>query len=90
MLVLEAYDAKSLLEKFEACENPNPCNKSTIKNDHTYDTRTNKTCQMIQECNANISEKSVSQVSNQQPSILSKKIINKTKVIYYFNILIFF
>ncbi|KYN34232.1 Peroxisome proliferator-activated receptor gamma coactivator-related protein 1 [Trachymyrmex septentrionalis] len=81
--ILEAHDTKSLLEKFEACENPNPCNKSIVKNDHTYDTRPNKTCQVSQECRANISEKSISQVFNQQPSILSKKTIklNKTKML---------
>ncbi|XP_011066699.1 PREDICTED: peptidyl-prolyl cis-trans isomerase 1-like [Acromyrmex echinatior] len=78
--ILEAHDVKSLFEKFEACENSNPCNKLTVKNDHTYDTRPNKTCQVIQECRANISEKSVSQASNQQSSISSKQIINKTKL----------
>ncbi|KYN08348.1 Peroxisome proliferator-activated receptor gamma coactivator-related protein 1 [Cyphomyrmex costatus] len=78
--ILEAHDAKSLLEKFEACENPNPCDKLIVKKDLTYDTRPNKTCQVTQECRVDISEKSVSQVSNQQTSILSKKIINKTKL----------
>jgi len=86
--VLEAADVKSLLEKFEGfSENPNPCNKSIIKNSHTYDTRSNKTCQVTQEWQVNISEKSVLQASNQQKnvqtSILSKN-NNKIKVIILF------
>ncbi|XP_011691898.1 PREDICTED: homeobox protein 2 [Wasmannia auropunctata] len=81
--VLEAVDVNSLLEKFEASENSNLCNKSTVKNNHIYDTRSNKTCRVTQECRTDVTEKSVSQASNQptvvQTSILSKNVINKIK-----------
>ncbi|TGZ55684.1 hypothetical protein DBV15_01393 [Temnothorax longispinosus] len=80
--VLEAVDATSLLEKFEASQNSNPRNKLVIKNNRTYDTRSNKPCQVTQECRISVSEKSVSQASTLQKSArnsLSQDVLDKIK-----------
>lgn len=85
-----------LLERFEASENPNPHDKSTVKDNRTCDTRSNITCQEAQKCQTSASNKSILQTSNQQKdrTLLSKNINkiliqDKIKVIISINILIF-
>lgn len=85
---------KSLFEQFEASENPNPRNKSIVKNNHTYDTRSNKPCQVTQECRTSILEKSVKNLQASQRkdlcTPLSKStLIDRIKVIMSIDILIF-
>lgn len=97
LLVLEAVDVNSLLEKFEASENPNLGNKSTeiIKNNRP---RSNKTCHVTQECEPEISLSSCFKTRNGQKStvkkdpqisLLTKNIMDKLEVIISINSLIF-
>ncbi|KAL0133770.1 hypothetical protein PUN28_001026 [Cardiocondyla obscurior] len=78
--VIEAGDVNSLLEQFEASENPKPCGKSTVKNNGTYQTKV-KSCRITQKCRTGVLKKSVSQTSTHQkpPASLSKDVINKIK-----------
>lgn len=75
---------QSLLEQVEASANLNPCNKSTVKDNRICDTRSNKTCQVAQKCQASASNKSILQASNQQKDVrtsLPKDLIYTIKVL---------
>lgn len=85
---MEAVDIKSLLEQFEASENPNPCNKLATKNNFLSGTRSDAIQHMTQKCQSQVLEKSPSQVYNKHknmPNSVSKKVINRIKVITLLN-----
>ncbi|XP_070160327.1 uncharacterized protein [Polyergus mexicanus] len=80
--VLEAVDIKSLLEQFEASENPNPCNKSATKNNILSGTRSNTMQQLTQKYQSQVLEKPSSQVYNKHkntPDSMSKEVIDRIK-----------
>ncbi|XP_029156864.1 NK-tumor recognition protein-like [Nylanderia fulva] len=82
--VLQARNIKSLLEKFEASENPRkkPRNKSTIKNDFLPAMKPNTMQQMTQKYQNQVLEKLPSQISNQHKrtsDYVSKEVIDRIK-----------
>lgn len=81
---MEAGDITSLLEQFEASENPNSRNKSNIKNNILSGTKLNTIQQMTQKYQSQVLENPPSQVYNQHkstPDSVSKEVIDRIKVI---------
>lgn len=81
---MEAVDIKSLLEQFEASENPKPCNKLATKNNFPSSTRSDAMQHMTQKYQNQVLEKPPSQVYNKHkntPNSVSKEVINRIKVI---------